>query len=174
MKAKSPPTLLTLVVCTALIQASGCGPSRTAPEHRDCRPTGFYLQKIALLPAFTTVRPLENNPDAALEIQVYLSVHDQFDNPIKTLGHLRFELFRYRSLHPDPRGRRFEVNGIQEIDLTELKTNQQHWDPITQAYHLTLKPPDWPDNWTKFVLQATFVTPSEYRLEDRITVTRNP
>lgn len=137
--------------------------------------TGFAPTAIRLEPSFTTIRL---RPERGAEqgdtggIEVYLSLQDQFGDALKALGVFRFELFQYRPARADPRGVRFERNGVQEWDLRDRASNQQHWDRITQSYRLRLALPDLPEKWDKIVVQATFISPSGYRLSDRLIVNR--
>jgi len=103
-------------------------------------------------------------------VDVYVSLHDQFGDALKSLGVFRFEIFAYRPLHADPRGQRFEIDGVQEIDLREIAGNQAHWDKITQCYHIRLQRPDLPKKTSRIVLEVTFLPVNGGRLGDMLII----
>ena len=93
-------------------------------------------------------------------------MRDQFGDPIKSLGTVRFEIFEYRPATSDARGKRFDPDGTQTVDLTDPAVNQRHWDTISRSYRLNLKLPQLPQQIGKIVLQATFTSPGGYRHGD--------
>ena len=141
-------------------------------SRRTPSPAGFRVEQIHIQPSFTKIRPATSTSDAVKTIETYVQLRDQFGDPIKALGHFRFEFFRHRPAFSDPRGQRFPVDGIQEIDLSDLARNQQFWDGITRSYRLDLKLPEMSAQITHFVLQATFIADPDYRLQDILVIER--
>ena len=85
---------------------------------------------------------------------------------------IRFELFRYRPAFADPRGRRFEDQGVHSLDLRDLEMNQRYWDGITQSYRVVIPLPAEALRLKEIVLQVTFTTESDYRLRDVLVLKR--
>jgi len=132
----------------------------------------FFPTQVRLQPSFTQIIEPDESAGKPGRIIAYVEIKDQFGDPIKTLGVFRFEIFKYRPAFPDPRGQRFPDDGIQEIDLSHLNVNQQHWDSSSRTYKIPLLLPRLPDNLKRIVLQVTFTTGPDYRLQNNITLDR--
>jgi hypothetical protein len=158
-----------LLLCLALLPL-GCQPptdiqSRSAAE---CSP--FQVAKVYLQPAFTKAYLAKSGLSGDGYIEACVELRDQFGDPIKAPGKFRFEIFKYRPAFADPRGKRFALNGIQIVDLENIEINQQHWNPITRSYKMTLQLPDLSRDASRFVLQVTFSLSENYRLQDLLTL----
>jgi len=152
------------------IMSSGCDLSGS--EGKPSGASGDFLpHTVQLQPSFTRLGQ-EPRLETQNRLEVYVRLLDQFGDPLKAAGVFRFELYEFRPLHRDPRGRRLAGNGLQEFDLSEVARNQKNWDNITQSYYFQLVKPDLPANWQKFVLSVTFINKSGYRLEDTLLIER--
>ncbi len=162
-------------LCAVLLCLTGLGCNRIGDSHPAAAiGTGFHVESIHLQPAFTKI--LEADPAKKLppRIEVYLQLRDQFQDPMKALMRCRFELYQHRPAFSDPRGKRFEKNGVQDLSLLDLQTNQNHWDSISRCYRLTLELPDLSGSARQIVLQATCSFESDFRLQDLIILARKP
>lgn len=189
---------LTMAATAALLGSAGCDQFGRADQSLNCCGSGFSVAAVKLQPTFTkigvfdrtmgkapgTTESAKAEPADKAErstliagsrpagiVDAYVGLRDQFQDPLKALGRFRFELFRYRSAHSDPRGERFDQGGVQEIDLTAVEENQRHWDNITQCYHFQLSLHEMPRKSGKIVLEVTFMLPeNDYRLQDMLVL----
>ena len=132
---------------------------------------GFYVAQVRIQPSFTQLRRDDPAKPSPSGIDVAVELLDQFGDPIKAVGKFRFEIFRYQGAFNDVRGRRFEQNGIQEIDLTSADLNNKHWDRITRNYRFHLNVPELQTQQGRIVLQVTF-TREHYRMQDSLVINR--
>jgi len=153
----------------AVVLLAGCrsaDPAGTAPP-----PAAFAVEQVRFQRSFTRIIPAAT-PGAADTIESYVELRDKFGDPIKAMGEFRFELFRYRPAFPDPRGARFEHDGLQILDLRGIEVNQQHWDSITRSYRLPLRLPQEARSLKRIVLQVTFSPDPQYRFLDVLVLER--
>lgn len=134
--------------------------------------SGFHVESVRIQPAFTKI--LEADPEKKLpaRIEVYLQFRDQFQDSMKAPALCRFEMYHHRPAFSDPRGKRFDKNGVQEISLLDLQINQEHWDSISRCYRLTLDLPEISSSMKQIVLQATCTFEPDFRLQDMIVLQR--
>jgi hypothetical protein len=155
------------VICLAVVLGS-CQPEAAIPSKYEVKSPAFWVNKINLQPAFTKAFLARDDLANPGYIEAYIVLRDQYGDPMKALGKFRFEMYQYRPAFADPRGKRFDVNGVQVVDLENIEVNQQHWNSITRSYKIELKLPDLSRETTRFVLQATFIIDDNYRLQDMI------
>ena len=127
---------------------------------------GFGARRVRLLPAFTRMEAPGPEDSGAVAILAFVELADGYGDPIKALGTFRFEIFQYRPAVSDPRGKRLEVDGMQEFDLSDSQANQEYWDSITRSYRIGLTVSDLPGSVDKLALQVTFLTDRGERLRD--------
>jgi len=148
-----------------MIAGMGCnGPESVGDGGADWH-SAFWVDRVQLQRSFTRI--VEGNPPQGETpmIEVFVEVFDQYGDPIKAAGEFRFEIFRYVPAVSDPRGRRYENEGMQEFDLTQAEINQQYWDSITLSYRMRLNlPPDAADA-KQVVLQVTFISGPKDQVE---------
>jgi len=144
------------LLCLVIALVSCNGPE-SGGGAADWRPA-FWADRVQLQRSFTRI--VEQNPQRGESpaIEVFVEVFDQFGDPIKATGQFRFEIFRYLPAVSDPRGRRYENDGMQEFDLTNPEINQQYWDSITLNYRMRLKLPPDANDAKQLVLQVTFIS----------------
>jgi hypothetical protein len=133
----------------------------------------FEVTKVRLQPSFTKIVESQGQTEFG-NIDTFVELSDQFGDPIKALGSFRFEIYQFRPLSSDPRGKRYEADGLQTIDLIDPQENQKHWDPITRSYRFRIKLPPLASGADKIVFQTTFIMKPEYRLQDILILSRKP
>ncbi len=143
------PILLLFVGCRFLGGDAG-------GKKADCCPRGFSVAGIKLESAFTRVT------DGRVE--AFVTLLDEFGEPLKSLGQFRFEFFQYKKSAAELRGVRYEGDGLQNVDLSELAENQGHYDCVTRSYMVDLKLPEQADG--EVILEATFTLPGGLRFSD--------
>ena len=165
--------ILIIVTVGAMLPAMGCQKIDRWRGRADSGRLGFGPRQVVLQPSFTRiVGQSKNDGEQTGKIEVYVQLKDQFGDPIKSLGRFRFELFQYQPAVSDPRGQRFSVDGVQKFDLTMIDVNQQYWDSTTCNYRFDLKLPELLKTVQQIVVQVTFSTETELRLQDVLVVGR--
>ncbi len=153
-------------MATGLLCWLGCNGSADSDANLGVPPNAFKVTRIHFQRSFCRMvksDPTVKKPDT---IETCVQLKDQFGDPMKALGVFRFEIFRYQPAVSDPRGKRFDVEGVQPVELDKVDKNQQHWDSITRSYRMDLKFPPQAAQAKKIVLQVTFTMEPEYRLRD--------
>ena len=169
----NPPVMLTtlavglLTAGVVVLLTAGCGEQAHRTRLSSADGTGFAASQVRLNPSFTCIKAGSSESPT---IEAFVELMDQFGDPVKAVGQFRFEIFKYRPAFSDPRGRRFEDDGIQLIDLRDIRLNQQNWDSITRSYRLSLKLPEQACRLKRMVLQVTFIAEPQYRLRDMLTI----
>jgi len=156
----------------AILFLMGCSSSDRRAENGDCIIPCFVPVAVHIQPSFSHIAPGDKDLSSS-EIDVYVSLDDQFGDSVKAAGRYRFELFQYRPAAADPRGNRIEVEGIQQFDLSDIQLSQQHWDSTTQSYRFKLKLLELPAGKKQIVLQVTFFDLTGRHFQDTLTLQRN-
>ncbi|MBN1764689.1 MAG: hypothetical protein JW860_05475 [Sedimentisphaerales bacterium] len=160
---------LSVLVGAMMVFWGGCQEQDFSPGKRVT--SDFYPALVNLHPSFTRFIPApESNGADCLE--AYVSLKDQFGDPIKALGNFRFELYQYQPAMSDPRGRRFDVHGVQTFELTAIKSNQEYWDSTTRNYRFYLELPETDDSLKRIVIQVTYISANNRRMQDVLTISR--
>jgi len=121
-----------------------------------------------LLPAkiklhnFTKIKPLFGGtiPNG---IDVWLEPLDRFDDTIKIVGELRFELYTFKPASGDHMGEQME---FWQVRIATAAEQQQHWDRVARMYHFPLAWDYAPPPGKRYVLLATYQGPNGQRLTD--------
>lgn len=110
----------------------------------------FGPASIRIHPTFTQIRGWNN--DGKLDgIEVTLEMLDQFGEPTRATGTVRFELYSYRPDLPDPRGPRLAAPWTAMLNTTQ--DQQLRWNSALRAYTFQLHYPDISKN-RYYVLDA--------------------
>ena len=158
--------MLCCLLATGLLFWCGCNGSANSDATLGVPSDAFKVTKIHFQRSFCQIKksdPSARKPDT---IEACVQLKDQFGDPIKALGVFRFEIFRYQPAVSDPRGKRFKINGVQPVKMSDVDMHQEHWDSITRSYRMDLKFPPEAANVKKIVLQVTFTMDPEYRVRD--------
>jgi len=120
--------------------------------------THYTPAKIDIMPLTEFIRA--GDTERAPRLKVYVSLLDSFDCQIKSPGVFRFELYEYVQRSAEPKGRRMVI--WPDINLTERKENNNHWQDFLRAYEFNL---DFkPQSNQSYILQVTCLCPSGKRL----------
>ena len=120
---------------------------------------------IRIHPTFTQVKNWggDDKPDG---IEALLEVRDRWDEPIRATGKVIFELYEYKTGHPDPRGNRLVNPWV--ASLATVEEQAARWDRVSRAYKFQLAYPQISPKHT-YVLTASFETEGG-RLFDRLNL----
>ncbi len=160
-------------VCSALsaviLLFAGCQPqypprpaAETIPE---CETLNAYQPVKALFLPLSEVRSSDKNagPDT---ITAYISLQDSAGSAVKAPAVFRFELYQFRTLSADPKGKRLYI--WDDINLNAFNDNNRYWRDYLRAYEFGLLY-NCPD-CRNYVLEATCILPSGRRLPATITL----
>jgi hypothetical protein len=156
--------ILSELLVVMAISLSGCESEPRYIQTIDPNPNEFHIEKIHIHPSFTALRRSNNDLAYPDQIDVFVELLDQFNDPIKSTGKFRFE-FNAASSKPSA-NRRGERLSSSLVDLTHLEDNQAKWDKTTRCYQFTLEMPGLPEKAKQFELVVTFMR--GYRLEDKL------
>lgn len=147
-----------------LLLSVGCEPQHPAP-----RPVTETITEYQTLNAYQPIKavflPLSEvrssdetvGPDT---ITAYISLQDSAGSTIKTPAVFRFELYQFKALSTDPKGKRLYI--WNDINLNAFNDNNGHWRDYLRAYEFKLLY-NCPD-CRKYVLEVTCMSPSGTRL----------
>jgi hypothetical protein len=155
----------------AILFLVGCSGSDRLTKSDNCIIPCFVPVAAHIKPSFSRIVPGDKDPSSS-EIEVYVSLDDQFGDSVKAAGRYRFEIFHYRPATADSRGERIAVEGIQQFDLSDIQMSQQHWDSTTGSYRFKLKLPELPAGKKQIVLQVTFFDLTGRHFQDVLTLQR--
>ncbi|HEX4796198.1 MAG TPA: hypothetical protein VH370_20585 [Humisphaera sp.] len=125
----------------------------------------FGPSSMRIHPAFTQVKDWtgDSKPDG---IEVVLEMQDQFGEPTRAAGILRFELWTFREAAAERRGTQLAQPWI--FQLNTRSEQNAHWNPVERGYTFQL-PFDKISADRRYVLTAQFDRP-EGRLFDQLIV----
>lgn len=123
----------------------------------------FSVARMRLHPIFTQVRNWtpSKHPDG---IQAELEFQDQFGDPTKASGTVRFELFPYIRGHADPRGDRV---AMWEGSLLSIEEQYLRWNKTSRTYTFQLAYSKI-NLYGNYVLTATFQNSDGRRFFSRV------
>jgi hypothetical protein len=121
---------------------------------------------VRIHPTFTQVKNWGGADDKPDGIEALLEVRDRWDEPIRATGKVIFELYEYRTGHPDPRGDRLVNPWV--ASLATVEEQAARWDRVSRAYKFQLAYPQISPKRT-YVLTASFETDGG-RLFDRLNL----
>jgi hypothetical protein len=144
---------------------SGCEPERPPISMGKNAASIIGPVSIRIHPTFTQVKNWEGDahPDG---IEALLEVRDQWEEPIRATGKVIFELYEYRTGHPDARGTRLVNPWV--ASLATVEEQGARWDRVSRAYKFQLAYPQI-DPKKSYILTASFETDGG-RLFDRLNL----
>jgi len=147
-------------VCCAAIACQPTPHPRTPEEEKMFGPASMRIH-----PAFTQVKDWtgDGKPDG---IEAVLEFDDQFDEPTRASGTVRFELWYYRDTDPQRIGRR--ISEPWTFSLADREQQIAHWNPAVRAYSFQL-PYDKINPKSRYVLTAQMDLPKG-RLFDQLII----
>jgi len=153
------------VFSMVLLPLAGCEAERPAPSPPVRNPVAeveqfqeYYPTRAAFLP-LTEITPADQ-PGKTDTIVAYITLADSAASAVKAPATFRFEIFQFKPLSLDPRGKRLYI--WDDINLTAFNDNNRYWRDYLRAYEFTLAYDC--DAATKYVLEATCLHPSGTRL----------
>lgn len=176
LASRDHTTLRTLgaVVGTMILAVSVCscshapyeGPEGPLPDQH----LRLLLPQEIDIQAFTKVRSWDGDdiPDG---LEVVVRPVDYAGDPIKAIGSFQFELFTFRQASADPKGQRI---GFWQVELLTADTQQEYWDSMTSSYMFRLAWEGPSPKPGKYVLQAVYQSPYDYRCFDEMVLTSTP
>ena len=125
----------------------------------------FGAASMRIHPAFTQVKDWtgDGRPDG---IEAVLEFDDQFDEPTRAAGVVRFELWSYRDTDPERAGR--QLANPWTFSLQNTDEQSAHWNPAVRAYSFQL-PFDKISNSRLYLLKAQ-VEMANGRLFDQLII----
>jgi hypothetical protein len=129
---RSMRLLLPLLAVPVLLALCGCGGMPFARSEEDQKM--FGPASIRLHPTFTQVKDWtgDNKPDG---IEAVLELQDQFGEPTRAGGAVRFELYTFVPNDPERKGKRLAVWSTR-LDVRDEQI--AHWNPAIRAYSFQL------------------------------------
>lgn len=109
------------------------------------------IQRVQISPLTEFIADPEN-PDAH-QLKVLLEVFDMSGLPVSTAGTVRFELYEFRPLSSDPRGRRLSI--WPALDLSNAADAEKYWSQLLRGYEFYLPIDFLPRGGRKYVLEVT-------------------
>ena len=161
------------VFSMAMFFLCGCQPEYSQPARpvsdtiTECEILNTYQPVKAVFMPLSEVRSSDNNSDPDT-ITAYISLNDSAGSAIKAPAVFRFELYQFRPLSADPKGKRLYI--WDDTNLNSFKDNNRYWRDYLRAYEFKLiyNCPDC----TKYVLEVTCMSQSGTRLLADIILTR--
>ena len=139
-----------LCLWAAVIVVTGCDTVQAPkPVVQRGGKTSIARIRISALTEFVTA---PTHPDE-VQLKVLLEVFDTCGSPVTVPGILRFELYEFRSLSSNPRGKRLLI--WPEQDLTNAKNANEYWKDLLRGYEFYLPLDFMPRRDKKYVLEAT-------------------
>jgi hypothetical protein len=143
-----------MVACWALLGfvLAGCQPTpypRSKSEEQM-----FGAASMRVHPTFTQIKDWtgDGKPDG---IEVVLEFEDQFDEPTRAAGTVRFELWSYRQMDSERAGR--QLTNPWTFSIAGRDEQAAHWNPAVRGYSFQL-PFDKISTGRTYVLTAQFNT----------------
>ncbi len=96
-------------------------------------------------------------------LEVVLSVHDSFDDPVKCVGTFHFELYKMRMASGDKRGQRVD---FWQVTIDADDTLVRYWDRVTRFYRFELQRSEGKLPPGRYILSVRLVTPTDKKLVD--------
>lgn len=115
---------------------------------------GFTVQRVRIS-ALTDFVVSADDPQKS-EIKTYVELMDAYDSQLKQPCIVRFELYEYKSLSSNPRGKRLII--WPDIDLTNPGNNNRYWKDYLRAYEFYLPLGFSPQPDKNYLLEATCLT----------------
>jgi len=130
---------------------------------------GFNIQRVrisALTDFVVSGQDLQQN-----EIKTYTELLDAYDTSFKKPCVFRFELYEYKPLTSNPRGKRIII--WPDIDLSSAGKNNEHWKDYLRAYEFYLPLGFSPQAGRDYLLEATCLV-GERRFSDLFKIQYRP
>jgi hypothetical protein len=154
-----------------LLMSVGCGPDTSVSSGAVKGAIAEFESFKAYQPVKAVFLPLSDvyMPDKSGQadtIVAYLALQDGVGSAVKAPAVFRFELYQFKPLSSDPKGKRIHI--WDDMDLTAFADNNRYWRDYLRAYEFKFQY-NCP-NCLKYVLEVTCMCPSGARLTTSITL----
>ncbi len=112
---------------------------------------GFTIQRVRIS-ALTDFVVSQEDPEKS-EIKTFVELLDAYDSQLKKPGIFRFELYEYKPLSSDPRGKRLII--WPDMDLTGAAENSRYWKDYLRSYEFYLPLGFLPTAEMNYLLEVT-------------------
>jgi hypothetical protein len=129
------------------------------PVRPEIRPGEVERVRISALTEFV---PVPSIPDK-VRIKTLIELIDPLDTSVKAAFTARFELYEFRPLSSNPRGRRLLI--WPEQNLNDPGMNNEHWQDFLRGYEFYLPLEFVPQQGKKYLLEVN-CTIGQRRLDD--------
>jgi hypothetical protein len=158
-------------LAAVLVISAGCEPEHSASSSARVETTAGFAPCQEYQPARIVFLPLtEITPASGAgqsdTITAYVALQDSAGSAIKTPAVFRFEIYQFKPLSTDPRGKRLYI--WDDIDLTSFKENSSYWRDFLRAYEFKFQC-DF-GGGPKYVLELTCMLPSDTRLIEKTVI----
>jgi hypothetical protein len=118
----------------------------------------MFAPRSLVVGFFTRSRNFDDVPgDDGLEVR--LQPLDQFGDPAKAVGSYRIEIFEYRMLTGEKRGRRL---GHWYVTVLDEESNRKYYDPVDRSYVFPLLWNQEIEPGSAAIVQATYYPPGGF------------
>jgi hypothetical protein len=120
-----------LLILCALLLLAGCNETPPQPAAEKVM---FGAVSFRIHPTFTQFKDWngDGKPDG---IEAVVEFQDQFGDPTRATGKVRFELYTFESIYPDHRGYRV---AMWSASLNDKEDQVSRWDPAARGYTFQL------------------------------------
>ncbi|MBC8379618.1 MAG: hypothetical protein H8E62_10630 [Planctomycetes bacterium] len=139
-----------LWIALAAFVVCGCE-SPVAQSSGPSGPQGFTIERVRIS-ALTDFVVSKEDPEKS-EIKTFVELLDAYDSELKKPCIFRFELYEYKPMSSDPRGKRLII--WPDMDLTGPLENSRHWKDYLRAYEFYLPLGFSPTAETNYLLEVT-------------------
>jgi hypothetical protein len=161
--------MMRLMLILSLAILAGCEAGTGPQTWGQTAAVMFGPAAMRIHPIFTRVKDWtgDNSPDG---IEALIEFQDQFGDPTKASGTVRFELYAFRPYNPDPRGSRIiRWTG----SLQTLEQQRAQWNRTSRTYSFRLEH-DRINPRDNYVLSAQFDLSDGGRFFDQIVLEAQP
>jgi hypothetical protein len=167
--AASPPYGRLLCLLALLVPLAACSCTDGFRWGGGGRPVDTEAMAMLLptkikIHSFTKIKPLFGSslPNG---IEVWLEPLDRFNDVVKIVGELHFELYTYRQASANRKGEQIE---FWQVRIGSPGEQQRYWDRVARMYQFPLGWDYAPPPGKKYVLLVTYLSPSDERLTDEL------
>jgi hypothetical protein len=124
------PRIGYLLLLAALLLVGGCSETIGRPENEPM----FGAVSFRIHPTFTQMKDWTG--DGKLDgVEAVIEFQDQFGEPTRATGKVRFELYTFEAGYPDHRGARV---AMWATSLNDKSDQTARWDPAARGYNFQL------------------------------------
>ena len=158
-----------ICVAIAAVIIFGCNASHAPVRSGDESGKDSSVERIRIS-ALTEFVP-NSAVSGQIQIKALVELVDIFDSSVKAPCVLRFELYEFRALSSDSRGRRLLI--WPDENLIDSDTNDEYWKDFLRGYEFLLPLKFSPKQGKKYILEATCIV-GQKRFNDIFKIQYQP